>query len=1353
MNEQAIFLEALEFNDPAERSAYLIKACAGNAVLLQKVKSLLASHEKSGDFLDMPVLQQMSDDPNATQAITPIQGEDIDLSYLTPSTKPDSLGTLGHYEIIQVLGQGAFGTVLKAFDEKLHRFVAIKVLNRELASTSPPRKRFVREARSVAAIKNENVIAIYSVEEEPLPYIVMEFVDGGTLQDKMDESGPIPVSEILHIGKQIASGLAAAHAVGLIHRDIKPANILLEKGILQKVKITDFGLARAADDASMTQSGMIAGTPLYMAPEQARGGTLDPRTDQFSLGSVLYALAAGHPPFRAPSAIAVLRRIAEETPRPIQEVMSDIPDWLVIIIKKLLAKQPEDRFASAQELADVLSQCQSELQAGVPVTATNKFATKRTAPSAGLTKTEPKHNNFPLAGIAAGALMTLALMTAGFFLFNRSRNNSPAIVPSAPADVAPSSTVATDPNAKGAGPVGNNTAPVVINPDDPPSTYIWKPIPLGDSPFDKLDPAAIPKEERFDWQPKELVGVIGSHARRQWAFCNALSFSSDGKQVITHHTNSSQDTAVWDVTTGSLIWTITTKYPISYESGAFLFEDGKCLVLNGLSMEYQFFDKDGKQLAEGQLQGRDGKPIRFGKSRYLCENGKTLIADSFDRTQIWTYSIRDNSLEFQDEIKRIPSLGEWFQSCPVAIEIDQLFYVDNNKVFSCPIENGKFGPKKELAVTLPNKESFLTSVTPDGKKLVISALGDRGGAEVWDIGGDQTKVIHRVSLGHGFNISPDGRWLVAKRNTTWLYRLDRAEPDNPLTLDSTDISGGLGEFRFSPDGSQLVLGNYNGLVRFWDLSGPQPKELSPFDTATAFPIPNWLQSTSLKARQGQVLLPRTDRQEGMYNRYQIWDLNGTLPAPGAFLDTPVEGPVHPLGQDRFVQIAQPYGQISRQYRWKNSQFELNGKFGSPSTLGNVSPDGRTMVVYSPTDNPKQLEGWDLSTDTPKQKWMLAPKDQVLLGGYGGCKVWFSADNRWFATQAKGDKDGGPWKVVLWRNTGAKPEIYATLPIECSFGQYHAAISPDGRYLAHTPKGNEIVLFDLTGKEPREIAQFGDYAKLGSVAYLAFHPDGKKLAAVGSQRGVCILDVATMKPVWDWQSPGPVHWLDWAADGRHLVTHNGNMTVYVLRLNLSSSSTDTVASDGKNTERMNARDSVPSRSGEGPNNTAPVVINPNGPLPATFKNSIGMEFVKVPKGTAWLGGGSGQPGTTKVDIEQDFYLGKYEVTQEEWEAVTGQAPSHFSRTGPGADAVKDISDEELKRFPVEFVSWEDCQLFIERLNKKEKDTGRVYRLPKEAEWEHACRGAGDKLDSAFNFTSPSRRIRCCQARLTLNIQKR
>jgi serine/threonine protein kinase/formylglycine-generating enzyme required for sulfatase activity len=139
-------------------------------------------------------------------------------------------------------------------------------------------------------------------------------------------------------------------------------------------------------------------------------------------------------------------------------------------------------------------------------------------------------------------------------------------------------------------------------------------------------------------------------------------------------------------------------------------------------------------------------------------------------------------------------------------------------------------------------------------------------------------------------------------------------------------------------------------------------------------------------------------------------------------------------------------------------------------------------------------------------------------------------------------------------------------------------------------------------------------------------------------------------------------------------------------------------------------------------------------PAAFKNSIGMEFVKVPKGTGWLGGGGGKQGETKVVIEQYFYLGKYEVTQEEWEAVTGQNPSHFSRSGAGKDAVKDIPDADLKRFPVENVSWDDCQLFIERLNKKEKEFGRVYRLPSEEEWEYASRGAAlsDRLDSAFDF---------------------
>src|SRR5260370_15617011 len=146
----------------------------------------------------------------------------------------------------------------------------------------------------------------------------MEFIPGETLQQKLNRSGPLDVPEVLRIGRQIAEGLAAAHATDLIHRDIKPANVLIEVGPQQRAKITDFGLARAADDASISQSGVIAGTPMFMAPDQALGHKLDQRADLFSLGSVLYQMVSGRPPFRASSALAVLKRAAEETPRPLQ---------------------------------------------------------------------------------------------------------------------------------------------------------------------------------------------------------------------------------------------------------------------------------------------------------------------------------------------------------------------------------------------------------------------------------------------------------------------------------------------------------------------------------------------------------------------------------------------------------------------------------------------------------------------------------------------------------------------------------------------------------------------------------------------------------------------------------------------------------------------------------------------------------------------------------------------------------------------------------------------------------------------------------------------------------------------------
>jgi serine/threonine protein kinase len=284
------------------------------------------------------------------------------LDALAPTDDPAMLGRLGGYEVSGVVGAGGMGVVLKAVDKSLDRTVAIKVLSPHLATSGAARKRFAREAKAAAAVLHPNVIAIHSVSnDETLPYLVMPYVRGASLQKRLDVEGPLALTEILRIGSQIAAGLSAAHAQGLVHRDIKPANILLEDGI-ERVAITDFGLARAVDDATITRSGVIAGTPQYMSPEQARGEPIDQRSDLFSLGSVLYAICTGRPPFRAETTFGVIRRITDDEPTSIREINPDIPDWLCAIVKRLMSKRASDRFESAEEIQELLEQCLAHVQ-------------------------------------------------------------------------------------------------------------------------------------------------------------------------------------------------------------------------------------------------------------------------------------------------------------------------------------------------------------------------------------------------------------------------------------------------------------------------------------------------------------------------------------------------------------------------------------------------------------------------------------------------------------------------------------------------------------------------------------------------------------------------------------------------------------------------------------------------------------------------------------------------------------------------------------------------------------------------------------------------------------------------------
>ena len=274
---------------------------------------------------------------------------------LDPPQHPDSLGRLDNYEVLNVVGRGGMGIVARAFDEQLHRNVAIKVMSERLVTSENARKRFLREARAAASINHPNVVTIHAVNEHGrIPYLVMEYVEGVPLQERIGNDAPLSYDDVVHIGVQIAAGLAASERHGVVHRDVKPANIMLEDGI-ERVKITDFGLARlVVENSELTSPGDMLGTPSYMSPEQVDGVELGPSSDLFSLGCVLYAMFLGRSPFQASSSFASARRVKDYDPPLVSTIDPRVPGEFDELIQQLLSKDPSNRPPSAQAVADTL---------------------------------------------------------------------------------------------------------------------------------------------------------------------------------------------------------------------------------------------------------------------------------------------------------------------------------------------------------------------------------------------------------------------------------------------------------------------------------------------------------------------------------------------------------------------------------------------------------------------------------------------------------------------------------------------------------------------------------------------------------------------------------------------------------------------------------------------------------------------------------------------------------------------------------------------------------------------------------------------------------------------------------------
>ncbi len=711
---------------------------------------------------------------------------DEKFDFLQPCAKSDRIGRLGPYEIIEVVGRGGMGVVFKAFDPALHRVVAIKVIRDPLGQPSNARERFRREARASAAVKNDHVVAIHAIEESAThPYLVMEFIQGRSLEDRLQAGDRLGWQEIATIGAEIASGLAAAHREGLIHRDIKPANILLDDAT-GRVKISDFGLARSLDDSSLTQHGCVAGTPEYIAPEQATGGQIDHRADFFSLGSVLYALCTGHPPFAADNTLAVLRRTREETPAPISDFRDDVPAALQAIIARLLEKEPGNRFATAAETAEALQTVASTNHAAVAMVKQKNVA-----------QTRGRRRRIARLALATSLLVAVGFCISEAFGLTNLVATVAAVGDSngaAQNEQRSTATAAEDPAGADANAAADNAANAAELPDaagQPPRVQIVTPDALLRERIrqekDTLERAPSPHLVRkFQGHKGPVNGLaitpdggkivscsgwpVGDRTVRLWNVETAKEIRSfdtasapqdpglsgpreapgeffdvavtpDGKLAITGGTGGA--VCVWNIATGKLVRTFDkhtdTVYAVAVSA------DGKQALTGGRDQVGRLWD-----IATGQELLRLPNHRSYIRSVAISPDGTRALTAGLDQVvRLW-------DLENAEEIRTIKSAA-WVWSVAFAPSGDVAAAASGNGISLWDLESGK------LIRILRGHRSPVTSVafSPDGGRLLSGSYDQT--VRLWDV--EEGREL-QTYLGHRdwvwvVKFSPDGRQAVS----------------------------------------------------------------------------------------------------------------------------------------------------------------------------------------------------------------------------------------------------------------------------------------------------------------------------------------------------------------------------------------------------------------------------------------------------------------------------------------------------------------------------------------------------------------------------------------------------------------
>jgi WD40 repeat protein/serine/threonine protein kinase len=993
-------------------------------------------------------------------------------------------GRFGPYEVSGVIGRGGMGIVLKAFDPTLNRHVAIKVLAPQLASSAAARRRFDREARAAAAVNHDNVVMIHQVQtHEGLPYLVMQYVPGMSLQERINHQGALELQEILRIGMQTAAGLAAAHAQGVIHRDVKPGNILLENGI-ERVKLTDFGLAQTIDDASLTQSGVLAGTPQYMAPEQARGDRLDSRADLFSLGSVLYTLCTGRPPFRASTAYGVIRRVSDDMPRPVREVNPSIPEWLERIISKLHSKEPDDRFATAAEVADLLGRCLAHIQspASVPLPPLPEPTNSATAGP------PRKRKGWRLALAAAVLAISVLGFSEGFGLTR--------LTPFAGTIMRFKAAEGTlvveseDPEVK----VTIDGEEIVINGAGVqevrlrPGTYRINAKKDGAKQFEEIVTVRKDGKEvvkvRLESEPAaEEAKNPGTAGLAELLLLKArtdritnLVFTPDGKLV----TGEADQVKVWDAASGKMLFQL--HQPASVARMAVL-PVGDAIATYDEQGSVRVWDlESGKEKARHWIRSQEeGDRVFFFRD-------KLAVGDSTGAITLWGALDGERLAVF-----RLPDEGgiETFGFSPDGRRL--IVRHANNALWSWRVEGQepvrlrwKFVPTRGFAFS------------PDGKHIAteshlgIVILDSESGKPLRELTGHSAEVSAVTYSADGKLVASgdaQGQIRIWDTSTGKLLHTLRGHADRVTSL------------AFSPDGKKLVSGGADRAVRVWDLTAPPPslkdierlqRELKQLkeelEGARQESKQQRDQADELK-RRAQEAEDRGKERAGAAEDRAAREKRLAAEAIYAGVLAEAQAQWQQKNAKRLEELLQAVPAETRNWEW---HYLRNLPAAEPAKLrvhrqairaATASPDGKLLATAS---NDGTICVWDPSSNR-KVLFLLQHASPVTA-------VAFTPDARTLASAA------GDGTVKLW-DAGTGKEVRSIESQGKSIRDL--SYSPDGKVLAIAVEDGTVRLWD-----PDSGKHLNTLHAAGPVFSIRFSPDGKRLASGSPAEGVIL---------WDWAS--------------------------------------------------------------------------------------------------------------------------------------------------------------------------------------------------------------------------------------------